>query len=220
MCVYMQAMKMSQAKRIAEARERLGMNQSELARVLKVTPQSVQKWEKGGDMRSAQRKRLAEALGVSEAYLVSGISEASELVATQLQGSVNYSVPLLKWTDLIDWREKENMSESTVERTPGTLEHQLKGSVSTKLEADWGDLRKGTVVYVDPVHSHQDLINNAFVIVDLGEGEPVIRKVNKEGSQIFLVSVAGLPIQPVEVTEGVQVIGQISGALVNLLPQS
>jgi len=57
-------------KKIAKAREAAGMNQSELARALQVKPQAVQKWESGGSPRNARLTEIAQALGVSVAYLV------------------------------------------------------------------------------------------------------------------------------------------------------
>jgi transcriptional regulator with XRE-family HTH domain len=57
--------------RIAAAREHRGLNQSELARLLGVTPQSVQAWE--SDKNTPRPKRLSEiavALSISMASLV------------------------------------------------------------------------------------------------------------------------------------------------------
>lgn len=75
-------------KRIARAREQKGMNQSELARQLRLTPQSVQKWEAGETVPRAQKMQdLSRILGVSVAYLMEGegdlLSPAS-VVATSL----------------------------------------------------------------------------------------------------------------------------------------
>lgn len=61
------------ADRIREARERAGMNQSELARKLGVSPQTVQQWEKGGGMRGTGRAaEVAKALGVTVNWLMFG----------------------------------------------------------------------------------------------------------------------------------------------------
>lgn len=60
-------------QRIARKREQAGLNQSELARRLSVTPQAVQKWE--SEVSVPRGKRLddiAAALGTSVAYLVTG----------------------------------------------------------------------------------------------------------------------------------------------------
>lgn len=58
-------------ERIAEAREALGISQSELARRLGVTPQAVQSWEAGKATPRPQRlAEIAIALGVDVARLV------------------------------------------------------------------------------------------------------------------------------------------------------
>ncbi len=57
-------------KRIAAAREAKGMNQSELARALGVSPQAVQKWESGGGPKGSRLSEIAAALGVAIEYLL------------------------------------------------------------------------------------------------------------------------------------------------------
>lgn len=59
------------AERIAQKREALGLNQSELARRLGVTPQAVQKWESGMAIpRGGRLEDIATALSTSVAYLL------------------------------------------------------------------------------------------------------------------------------------------------------
>ena len=54
------------ARTIATAREKRGMNQSELARAVGVSPQAVQKWEAGASVPRANKlKAIAEVLGIS-----------------------------------------------------------------------------------------------------------------------------------------------------------
>lgn len=65
--------------RIAAARENKGLNQSELGRLLGVSPQSVQAWE--SDKNTPRPKRMSEiakALGVSMSSLLEGSSEPRE----------------------------------------------------------------------------------------------------------------------------------------------
>ncbi len=77
------------SSRIAAAREAQGLNQSELARKLGVSPQSVQAWESGRTApRNPRIKHLSEVLGVSVAYLMgeSGPTESHSVTAdTSLQ---------------------------------------------------------------------------------------------------------------------------------------
>lgn len=57
-------------KQIAKAREAAGLNQSELARALKVAPQAVQKWETGGSPRNNRLDEIAKTLNVTVAFLI------------------------------------------------------------------------------------------------------------------------------------------------------
>jgi len=58
-------------KRIKEARISCNMNQSDLARLLEVSPQSVQHWESGTSLpKSIRIHELAEALDVQPSWLL------------------------------------------------------------------------------------------------------------------------------------------------------
>lgn len=57
-------------QKITAARLASGKSQSELARALNIKPQAVQKWESGGTPRNARMPEVAQALGVSVAYLL------------------------------------------------------------------------------------------------------------------------------------------------------
>lgn len=62
---------MTTGTRIAAAREAKNLNQSELARALGVTPQSVQAWESDKNTPRPKRlKEIAAALGVAASYLM------------------------------------------------------------------------------------------------------------------------------------------------------
>ncbi|WKL53105.1 helix-turn-helix transcriptional regulator [Pseudomonas kielensis] len=76
------------ATRIANARKELNLNQSELARLLSVTPQAVQSWESGkARPKGARLENLAKALGKSVQWLMVGeipgrSAEMSESITT------------------------------------------------------------------------------------------------------------------------------------------
>lgn len=84
-------------QRIARKREQAGLNQSELARRLSVTPQAVQKWE--SEVSVPRGKRLddiAAALSTSVAYLVTG-----EMLARSDRAESNAKMlgPIDVWDD-------------------------------------------------------------------------------------------------------------------------
>lgn len=75
--LYSQTMK-SISEIIGEGRRRAGLNQSELARRLGITPQSVQAWESGrATPRPAMLTPLADALGMEAATLIAAILDGT-----------------------------------------------------------------------------------------------------------------------------------------------
>lgn len=82
---------------IKTARENLGWNQSELARRLDVSPQAVQKWEKGGTPRNKRLEDVAEVLGVSVESLLTGHGlQPEQSLQDRRPGLANsVSVPLM-----------------------------------------------------------------------------------------------------------------------------
>lgn len=70
------------AKRIARARERQGLNQSELARKLDISPQAVQNWEAGkSSPRGARIREVASILQISVDHLLFGEDKAGVITA-------------------------------------------------------------------------------------------------------------------------------------------
>lgn len=67
---------LARAERIRDAREKAGLNQSELARAMRpaVSPQTVQQWERGGGIRGKYQAQVAKVLHVTPEYLVFGIA--------------------------------------------------------------------------------------------------------------------------------------------------
>lgn len=91
------------ADRLAEARERAGFSQSELARRIGVKPQSVQQWEGAGTTpRSHRLASLAMALGVTKEWLLVGGSAAESVrrLAQQMR-----EVPLVNYVQAGQWSE-------------------------------------------------------------------------------------------------------------------
>jgi HTH-type transcriptional regulator, cell division transcriptional repressor len=66
-------MKSSLAERIRHSRQAKGLSASDLARALGVTPASVWNWEKNGARpRSAMAAAMADTLGISKDFLLTG----------------------------------------------------------------------------------------------------------------------------------------------------
>lgn len=88
------------AKNIIAARESKGLNQSELARLLGITPQAVQKWEQGKSIPKGKRlEALAAALGVPVTELFKmKITPLSEEELARQQEKRNRESPRFKQT--------------------------------------------------------------------------------------------------------------------------
>lgn len=68
------------AQNIKKAREAAGLNQSELARLLDITPQAVQKWEAGETLpRGRRMEQLCRVLNVSVGELMDGNASSGGL---------------------------------------------------------------------------------------------------------------------------------------------
>ncbi|WP_230379062.1 XRE family transcriptional regulator [Pseudomonas putida] len=85
------------AQAIAEARERLGINQSELARRLGITPQSVQAWESGRSFpRPSKFKEIANVLGVRPQVLLaaSGMMSVKTAAEFAAEAGITHDQPI------------------------------------------------------------------------------------------------------------------------------
>lgn len=89
--------------RIREAREAKGWNQSELARALKITPQAVQAWERGGGVYGKRAGQVARALGVTEAWLLLGDDAPTERDPPLTRSALDPSILADAFTGL-KWR--------------------------------------------------------------------------------------------------------------------
>lgn len=113
-------------RRIAQKRELAGLNQSELARRLNITPQAVQKWETEVAVPRGRRlEEIAETLSTSVAYLVSGVeiqgaAEQLDTVSvwdddTPLEND-EVSVPFLKEVELSAGSGRTAIQQSSTKR--------------------------------------------------------------------------------------------------------
>lgn len=115
-------------RRIAQKREQAGLNQSELARRLKLTPQAIQKWEAGeSSPRGKRLEDIAAALSTSVAFLVSGIEVHSQDSSGQLEpvsvwddstplDKDEVSVPFLKEVELSAGNGRTAIQQSSTRR--------------------------------------------------------------------------------------------------------
>ncbi|MCY1537235.1 transcriptional regulator, y4mF family [compost metagenome] len=151
--------------RIAAARERKGLNQSELGRLLGVTPQSVQAWESDKNTPRPQRlSEIAAALGTSVSALVDGdefLTDAGnqgspstkfiskdapgesrlkvgEILIHQYELDVNHGkMP----ADCVDLVSSITVNGHQLER----LGHEYTASANLSVVTAWGQSMEGTI---------------------------------------------------------------------------
>lgn len=166
--------------RIAIAREEKGWNQSELARQLGVTPQSVQAWEAGRNVPRPQKmQQLSRLLGKSVGFLMGEPADDQQdgrerttfepgppivspwrhikIVGTAQMGTQGY------------WYAIEN-GDGYVEfpsRDPGAYALRLKGNSMAPA------IKNGWVAVVEP---NGQLIPGEYVMVRLHDGESMVKE--------------------------------------------
>lgn len=84
-------------RRIAQKREQAGLSQSELARRLSLSPQSVQKWESEVSVPRGRRlDEIAAAISTTVGYLVTGEGSSQ---ATGIKSNAEMAGPIEVWDD-------------------------------------------------------------------------------------------------------------------------
>ncbi|WP_443693108.1 XRE family transcriptional regulator [Pseudomonas protegens] len=93
---------------IADSRKAAGLNQSELARRLSITPQSVQAWESGrATPRASMLPKITEALGIDPKILIGAVLDARP-------GEIgNKSLQLIR--EMYDDRKAELKAEASID---------------------------------------------------------------------------------------------------------
>lgn len=106
-------------KAIAQAREAKGMNQSELAREVGVTPQAVQKWESDITLpRSTKVSAIAAALGIGPWQLLP--------VNMPAENAPSVARPETPWPFRISYARVKNLPADEFERIDDYLTHAVE----------------------------------------------------------------------------------------------
>jgi len=125
------------AKIIAHARERLGLNQSELARQLDVSPQAVQAWESGRSIpRPKKLIEISKALQIPAPVLLKASGLLSGNVPDILdQFDISKSVLATEVDDVLDFLKGGTQAESDEVLAPFLKEVEISaGSGRTSIE--------------------------------------------------------------------------------------
>lgn len=109
--------------RIRQAREKLGLSQTDIAHTLKITPQAVQQWEDGKTApRGARLDALADYLGRSKAWLSFGDEESMPPAANFRVIDDNDDLDPLCYVKIERFNVKLSAGNGTVEWIPEKLD--------------------------------------------------------------------------------------------------
>ena len=188
--LYIDGMKTFSTRLIA-LREAIGVNQSELARRVGVTPQAVQKWESGANgPRGKRLEKLASELRSTVGYLVSGEGVGTPNVepGPEQKGYV----PLISWVQAGSWCEVEDIYAvgdaedwlpCPTSHGPRTYVLRVRGE-SMNNPHSRKTFREGDLIYCDPDRQAE---NGSMVVVKLDdEQQATFKQLIIEGDQKFL----------------------------------
>ncbi|KXU38700.1 hypothetical protein AXE65_12385 [Ventosimonas gracilis] len=154
------------AKRLARARESKGLNQSELARALGLSPQAIQNWEGGkSNPRGSRLNDVASVLGITVQYLVTG--DDAPAPARSVETNATLLAPISPWCSdtPVDGSEVVVPLLEEVELALG------KGAVV----AEYYSSTKGIRFSREILHRHHVLPNDAVCFKAIGNSmEPVL----------------------------------------------
>lgn len=213
--------------RITAAREAAGLNQSELARKLGISPQAVQKWEAkdgtGTTPRGTRLRELALILGTTVEHILFGedsrITVMKSFVNVEEAKEYTGSVPLISWVQAGHWSEViDNLAPGEAEEWlprmtnlgPRAYALRVRG-FSMENPGGKPTYSDGDIIYVDPDWQHNHLDR---VVVRLnGDMEATFKQLLIEGDQMFLRALN--PDWPgpklIEVTSDATICGVVRG---------
>lgn len=166
-------------KRIAIAREEKGWNQSEFARELGVTPQSVQAWESGKNTPRPQKMaQIAALLGRTVGYLMGDIGAIGSSEPSNIAPGPDTKgmIPLISWVQAGSWSEVVDLYAvgDAEDWLPCPANHGSRAfALRVRGESMYDphgrrSFREGDIVYVDPDRQHE---NGSLVIAKLTDSQ-------------------------------------------------
>ena len=172
-------------KRIAFLREKKGWNQSELAREMDVTPQSVQAWEAGKNVpRQQKMTKLAGLLGVSVGELMNDDvieGEFERITAARIESNVEQGPPIVSPYRAIPIVGTAQMGAEgywyALDEGEGVVDVPSKdpGAYALRLRGDSmaPAIRSGWIAVCEP---NGRLVPGEYVMIRLVDGECMLKE--------------------------------------------
>lgn len=207
-------------KRIAFLRELKGWNQSELAREMGVTPQSVQAWEAGKNVpRQQKMQKLAAVLGATVGELMSdnAIEGDFQRITGHLESNVEQGPPIVSPYRAIPIVGTAQMGAEgywyALEEADGTVDAYSRdaSAYALRLKGDSMEpaIHSGWVAVIEP---DRDYFPGEYVMVRTTEGESMLKRLLYcNEAEVSLLSVNGHAIRniPTEQIEHIHSVGAI-----------
>lgn len=178
--------------RVKERRLELGLSQDDLAKLVKTSQQSIGLIERGERRRPRKLKELADALNVSQDWLL-GNTDAMSVESGLLIPVVGYVGAGAEF-DFIDDYEKGAGFE-TVEAPPGTPRNAIAVMIRGKSEYPVYD--DGDILLYWSIRYDVDSFLNTRCVCRLADGRTVI-KTPTRGSQNGLFTLLSFNAPPIE----------------------
>lgn len=209
-------------KRIAFLREKKGWNQSELAREMDVTPQSVQAWEAGKNVpRQQKMTKLAGLLGVSVGELMNDDvieGEFERITAARIESNVEQGPPIVSPYRAIPIVGTAQMGAEgywyALDEGEGVVDVPSKdpGAYALRLRGDSmaPAIRSGWIAVCEP---NGRLVPGEYVMIRLVDGECMLKELlyanDEEVSVMSLNPAYSRRTIPMEQIEQMHYVGHI-----------
>jgi SOS-response transcriptional repressor LexA len=178
--------------RIKSSRKLVGLNQSELARAIETSPQTVQQWEAGKTSPKGDNLlKLSYALKVTPEWLQTGkeprkeptynlADDSLELPKRRLAPIISY-VQAGSWCELVD-AYPVGIGEDSIaidaKWSPNTFVLRVRG------DSMHPTLTEGSLIVVDP---QVEWMHNRIVVVrQHGDAEVTVKRLIKDGDTYYL----------------------------------
>jgi SOS-response transcriptional repressor LexA len=201
-------------QRIAKKREEAGLNQSELARALGVSPQAVQNWESGDNIpRSTRLADIAKAINTTVEYLMFGTITNTQPFISEPKAKYFVGIPIISWDESAQW----DTLSSTWEPSESTEFLSCPKSIGCAFALEVCGIAmeprftEGDIIFVDPKLPPR---NKKFVLaLPNGQDVPILRQYLEEGGKSFLCALnTGAPVERfTPIDESTKICGVVIG---------
>lgn len=183
---------MNIGQKIKQERERLGWNQSELARKAGIKPQNIQQLEQGTISNSKHIFKIAEALNLRLDSLIGQnknlVNESEQFIVEPLFIKVRGAVQAGYWTEALEWPQEE-WFDAFIGK-PDSYPIDKKFGLIVKGDSMDVEFKENTILECIPIEYMQGkLEDDDYVIVErehAGKYEATVKQIEFRGDLVFL----------------------------------